>query len=386
MGLNGGALPFHEAGELSNVASYTDRVKSEIHRWQGEGLLAPDLAAALARDIESRRPAGTSLGTVLILLASVLIAAAILLFVAANWEAVPRLVRVLLLFAVMAAGTIGGAVAKMRGSRGLGEALFVVSSATFGASLALVGQMYHLSGDEVQAIGTWGTATALAAALLRSPSLSIGAVLLAAAWMVGTSSGLWTAGSPSAWFLLAVAVLWLLSFWVVSPISRVLLILSVLLYGCLLVLDRGGSPFLSLLIAAGSAFLFAFAVWMPKQAARYAALGSALPVLGLLGFFVGMVLAQVQVDHLAAAFVLAGIVFAGVAVALWAAGRENRRLRRLAYAGFTVELVYLYVQVLGTMLDTASLFLASGFAFALIAVAIRRMERRFAARVEGAAS
>ncbi|HEV7418061.1 MAG TPA: DUF2157 domain-containing protein, partial [Tianweitania sediminis] len=251
---------------------------------------------------------------------------------------------------------------------------------------ALIGQMYHLSGDEVQAIGTWGVATAIASALLRSPALCVGAVMLAVAWMLGTTSGFWNEHTPSAWFLAASLLLWLLSFWVNSPLSRVGVLLALLLYGTLFALVRGGSEMLSLLIALLSAAVFAFSVWMPREAARFFALGATLPALGLLGFYWGMGLVQIQVDDVAAAFLLAIIVFGGTALALWAAGRDNRRLRRLAYAGFTAELVYLYVQVLGTMLDTATLFLASGFAFAAIAVAIRRIERRFARHVEGTAS
>jgi uncharacterized membrane protein len=128
-----------------------------------------------------------------------------------------------------------------------------------------------------------------------------------------------------------------------------------------------------------STAVFAFAVVRPQLAERVARLGAALPVLGLFGFLLSMALLQLmRIEQLGTAFLLALIVFAGIIAALLAGGRESRRLRRLAYAGFTAELIYLYAVYLGTMLDTATFFLASGLVLALIAVAIRRFEKRFA--------
>lgn len=369
------------------MASYVSNVKAEIARWQNEGLIDPQIASRLSADIEARRPRSISFGGVIGALAGILLAAAILLFVAANWEAFPRLVRVGLLFVLIAAGYVGGAVTKLRGAVVWGESLFMIAAASFGASIALIGQMYHLSGDEVQAIAIWAAGTAFAAAMLRSPILTVGSVLLAAAWMVATSNGVWNSTLPSVWFLPAALVLWVLSFWTGSPYGRVLILLSLLLYGTLIAIDRDDAVDVPLAMAVLSAAVFAFAVFRPQLAERVARLGAALPVLGLFGFLVGMALLQLmRVDELGTAFLLAVILFAGVIVALLAGGRESRRLRRLAYAGFTAELIYLYAVYLGTMLDTATFFLASGLVLALIAVAIRRFEKRFARDIAKPAS
>ena len=368
------------------MASYVSNVKAEIVRWRANGLIDAEIATRLTRDIEGRRTNGISFGGVIGALAAILLAAAILLFVAANWEAFPRLVRVGLLFLLIVVGYVGGALTKLRGARVWGESLFMIAAAAFGASIALIGQMYHLSGDEVQAIAIWAAGTAFAAAMLRSPILTVGSVMLAAFWMVSTGNGVWTSTLPSPWFLPAALVLWGLTFWTGSPYGRVLILLSLLLYGTLIALNSDQSVAAPLVMAILSSAVFAFAVVRPQLAERVARLGAALPVLGLFGFLLAMALLQLmRMEHLGTAFLLAVIVFAGIIAALLAGGRESRRLRRLAYAGFTAELISLYAVYLGTMLDTATFFLASGLVLALIAVAIRRFEKRFAPDVVPAA-
>lgn len=366
------------------MASYVSNVKAEIVRWKNEGMIDAETASRLSRDIEARRADGISFGGVIGTLAAILLAAAILLFVAANWEAFPRLVRVGLLFLLIAAGYIGGAVTKLRGAVVWGESLFMIAAAAFGASIALIAQMYHLSGDEVQAIAIWAAGTAFAAAMLRSPILTVGSVLLAAYWMFSTSSAIWNTTPPSIWFLPAALVLWLLTFWTGSPYGRVLILLSLLLYGTLIVMDRDDSIVAPLVMAILSTAVFAFAVVRPQLAERVTRIGAALPVLGLFGFLLSMALMQlIRVKQIEHAFWLAVIVFAGIIAALLSAGRDSRRLRRLAYAGFAAELIYLYAVYLGTMLDTASFFLAAGLVLAVLAVAIRRIEQRFADAKQG---
>ena len=56
-----------------------------------------------------------------------------------------------------------------------------------------------------------------------------------------------------------------------------------------------------------------------------------------------------------------------------------RHARWLAYLGFTVELCFVYVVMMGTMLGTAGLFLLSGLALGLVALIITRIEKRLRA-------
>ena len=91
------------------MASYSTRVKRDIQRWVEQGLIAPQLAEQLSRDVEANERKSLSFGSILAMMAALLFAAAILVLVAANWEAIPRLVRVGALFAAILAGYVGGA-------------------------------------------------------------------------------------------------------------------------------------------------------------------------------------------------------------------------------------------------------------------------------------
>src|SRR5690606_42043204 len=133
--------------------------------------------------------------------------------IAAHVEAIPLRARVVGQLSLYLAGYVGGAFLKLSGRPAAGEGAWIVAAAGFGASIALIAQIYHMSGDEAEAVFVWGAGTALAAAALRSGPLTAGAVLLAGAWMLmRTSSAWWLAGPPLPWLAVA-AALYALSFW-----------------------------------------------------------------------------------------------------------------------------------------------------------------------------
>lgn len=360
------------------MASYLSSLKNDLARWQAAGLIDAPTGEALLRDAEANHRRGISFGSVLSILAAALVGAALLLFIAANWEAFPRTARVALIFIGILAGYLGGAGLKARGHAGLGEALWLLAAVAFGAGIALVAQMYQLSGDEAQAILIWCAGTALAAIALRSHPLTVGAVLLAAAWLLMEALASGTHDqAPMSWLALA-AVLWCVSLWTDSGPSRHLLLLTAMLFAWLLYVDRD-SLWAPAILAATSAAAFALGVWRPEAMDRLLKLDGALPVHGLLGFIAGMSAVQFEYYEEPEFIYVAIAVFAGVVAALVLAGRSGRMLRWLAYAAFVYELSFVYVALIGTMLDTASFFLAAGLVLALIAVVITRVERRMAA-------
>jgi len=353
------------------MAGYLTTLRKDIARWQAEGLLDERTAAALLRDAENR-PGGISFGSILAILAAVLLSAALLLLIAANWEAFPRLFRVGLIFAGIAVGYVGGAWLKLRDHAAFGEALWLIAAAAFGAGIALIAQMYHLSGDEMQALLIWCGGTTLAAVALRSHPLTVGAVLLAGAWLVMTLDG--GAGVPLTYLLIA-AGLWAVSLWTGSVAARHLILLSLMLYAILFYLD-GETLVAPVALVLASAVAFAFAVQFPDRSEEIFKLGGGLPVQGLLGFIAGMSVIQFELYEESEFTLVAVIVFVGVVGALVLAGRESRMLRWLAYAGFIWELGFVYLVLLGSMLGTAGFFFAAGIVLAAVAWAISRIEKR----------
>ncbi|MEX0953729.1 MAG: DUF2157 domain-containing protein [Rhizobiaceae bacterium] len=360
------------------MAGYLSSVRKDIDRWREAGLIDDATASAIAAEAEAHHRRGFSLGSILALLAAILVGAALLLLIAANWEVFPRLARVAMIFVVILAGYGGGAVLKKRGQHAFAEGLWLLAAIAFGGGIALIGQMYHLSGDEADALLLWGGGTMLAAAALRSGPLTMGAALLAAAWMVYlTVEGGAGRSTPLIFPLLALP-LWAISVWTGSVSARHLILMSLMLFAALLYLDRDITWAL-LLLAAVSAAVFAFAVLRAELAERVFGLGDGLAVQGLLGFITGMAIVQADRNDSQQFLLMAAVVFAGVVAALLLAGRGNRALRWTAYAGFIFELGIVYVMLLDTMLDTSGFFLIAGLTLALLAWLINRVERRIAA-------
>lgn len=358
------------------MAGYATRVKRDIARWADRGLIDAATAAALSSDVETNHR-GVSFGAVLSMMAATLFGAAILLVVAANWEEIPRLVRVGLLFAIILAGYAGGAALKLRGRDGLAEAAWVLAATAFGASIALIGQMYHMSGDEKQAILVWGAGTALAAAALRSDPLTTGAALLAAAWMA--MHGLddwWPMRDLPVLFPACAAALYALSFWTRSAAARHVILLSLMLFAFLLFLrDESYGP--PLVLAGLSIALFAFGYLRPADAERFVGLGDGLPVQALAGFLTGVGIIQIDLIEKSGFLAPSVAAFVGIVAVLLLAGRDNAMLRWLAYAAFIFQLCFIYVVLLGSMLDTAGVFIVGGLALSALAWLISRLERRF---------
>lgn len=362
------------------MASYSSKVRRDIARWAAAGLIDASTAEALERDIEARDRRSLSFGAILAMMAALLLGAAVLIFVAANWEAFPRLGRVGALFAVILAGYVGGALLKERGHAAVGEALWIVAAAGFGGAIALVGQMYHLSGDESSAMLTWCAGTGMAALLLRSNPLTVAAVGVADAWLafkVFQGFDLFRQSEFPHMFVAIVAVLFGLSFWTRSRPARHLIVLSLILYAAMVAVDHDLIE-LAAALAAVSAACFVAAALAPEPVDRIVQLGGRLPLHGLIGFLTGMAMLQFETaDAGGSGFAMASAVaLAGIAAALVMAGRESRALRWVAYLGFAFELFMIYMVTMQTMLGTAGFFLAAAVILGLLAFAIIRIEKR----------
>lgn len=358
------------------MLDYQARLRKDIARWLDRGLIDSRIAEALLRDSAGQPKEGTSFGSVLAVMASILIGAALLVFIAANWEGIPRVTRVLALFALIASSYVGGAWLKLRDHPAFGEGLYLVGAAAFGGSIALLGQMYHMAGDELQAILTWCLGTLVAAIGLRSTVLTNAAVVIAAIWFVMREMDFNAATPHAHGFLLVGAAIWAASYWTGSRAARHLLVLCLILYAFMIGID-GLVMEVGLLLAAISALVFAAAYLRPVLVERLTRLGGPYPAHPLIGFLVGMAMIQVEIVDQFGAMLLATLVaFAGIVAALVLRGRESRLMRWIAYAAFTVEVCFAYVVTVGTMMDTAGLFLFSGVAFGIAAFLIIRIEKR----------
>src|SRR5437016_7480882 len=161
--------------------AYRHRLEADIARWQADGVIT----AAAADVIRSRLPPvpeGVTVATVVAIVGGILIAAAFLAFVAANWTAIARPVRFAMLLAGIAgAYAIGASFDHMKRPY-LADLAVAAGSIIFGAAIALVGQMYHLGEDFAVGMLLWATGALVAAALTGSRGALAVALVTACIW------------------------------------------------------------------------------------------------------------------------------------------------------------------------------------------------------------
>lgn len=356
---------------------YRGRLERDLKLWTVQGLIDAQTAGRLLKEYDSRESA-FSLGRVLMIIAALLVAAAVLLLVAANWEAIPRLARLVGILALIWGAYLAGGVLILRGAERIAAALLVLGTLAFGGAIALVGQMYHLSGDTFQAMLVWFAGAVVAAALFRS-----GAVTAIAGFLAFVVAGVdWTQSSnPDGMVLLwlmplmAAIVILLVRYTGADRVRHLAYLLLVVwlahIYG------ESETPGTAIAIAAGGAlaYLLAAVPQSPLHALARSA-GAAPAFYSYLVLLLGLLVLHSEfggvADRLFVGIVTLGAAIAGIALS----GKENGAVRYLGYAAFAAETLYLASETIGSIIGTSGFFLVSGLVVALIAWAVIMLERR----------
>jgi len=165
---------------------YRRRLDADLLRWQAEGTISAAAGDAIRQTL-GPMPGAIGVATMVGIAGGLLIAAAFLAFVAANWSAIPRVARLGILLAGIAGAHGLGAWFARQDRPYLADTAVAVGAIVFGASIALVGQMYHLAGDFAAALLFWGLGALAAAALTASRGAFAVALVAACIWS-GTRS------------------------------------------------------------------------------------------------------------------------------------------------------------------------------------------------------
>lgn len=361
-------------------------VRKDIDRWVTKGLIDGQTASRLRAELDEAG-GGFGLGGVLGVLGALLLSAAVITLIAANWDAIPRLARVIGLIALIWVCWLGGMWRHNAGDRVFSQVLYLVGAITFGAGIALVGQMYHLSGDAAAAALVWTLGNLIAAALVRSP------VVTGAAAGTGLFY-LFTAVTETSWHssgylfvapLIALALA-ALGWWNGSRMGKhgaVLLLLGTALVWRFDTLFDKIMP-VDYLFAFGAAALFFLFSWFEDVVEEASGFAAPLQTYALLVSFLAFGWIQVA-DSGPGGSLLIGLLVLGLSVgALLLKGRENGKVRGLAYTAFGIEILYLAFVTIGSLIGTSAFFLFAGIIVLFIAWLVVRIEKRLKAQGEPA--
>ncbi|MBY3514324.1 DUF2157 domain-containing protein [Rhizobium laguerreae] len=359
---------------------YRGRLERDLSLWVGKGLLGQETAGALLAEYDSR-PASFSLGRVLMALAAVLLAAAILLVVASNWEAIPRLVRVGGILALIWVVHLAAARMLARGATAAAGGLLVIGAMSFGGAISLVGQMYHLSGDQQTVMYLWFAIATVSAILFRSA-----AVTVVAGFLSWASFAVYLQDNDTHWIgldpwmapVMAVIVIGLVRYTGAERARHLAYLLLIGWLAWLYTLYEEITVALAFAIGGMVGFVVTAApmtriAYLVRSAGAAPAFYSFL--VAALGFF--LLHTETEADWRLA--VLGAVTLAASVLAIVLHGRDNGAVRYLAYVTFAAEMLYLASVTIGSILGTSSLFLFSGLVVALVAWLVIRLERRFSA-------
>jgi len=353
--------------------SYRKRLDRDLARWRAAGWVSAEGEAAIRRDAETSVPT-LGLANALAILSAVLIGFAVMSFVAANWQEMARIVRLsLLLGALWASYGLAGWFVQ-RGMDGFAHAAVLLGVGVFGGSIMLISQMYHMDGNPADAVLLWAAGALLAGVILRSnPALAF-AMILVVVWGVMEALRLdrvfWPFLGP--WALVSAAFYW--QRWRPGVhLSGLALTGFVVSLGYRL--NDGHAH--GLVVALGLAVI-AVALAGERLKPELPRLWSGTLSYGLVIALAGLWALQFWESPSLDVFTLLAVIALALLIAavFWGMRSHNSGALWIGYAGFSFEILALYVETIGSLLNTSLFFLVAGLIVSALAAFAYRLHSR----------
>ncbi|MGA2217980.1 MAG: DUF2157 domain-containing protein [Terracidiphilus sp.] len=188
-----------------------------LKRWQTAGVLDAEAAGRIrAYEAEQTRPSGLRWQVmVALILGAILLACGVVLFVSAHWDDLGPGARIAIVFGMVTVFHVSGALVR-KDFRGLSTTLHAVGTVSFGAAIALVGQIFNMQEHWPAAVLMWAIAALAGWALLQDEAQQTLVFLLFPAWILSefgfAAQGLIGEASYIGSFLLAWGALYVTAF------------------------------------------------------------------------------------------------------------------------------------------------------------------------------
>jgi uncharacterized membrane protein len=158
------------------------RLRAELPQWVQRGWVTPQHSESILEHAARQARGAPRHIAAFGLLGALLLGAGVIMFFAANWDALPKLAKLALLAAALAASYAGAGVCRARGLAASAHGLLLLGVVLFGASIFLIAQMYHIDAHYPDGVLLWAAGALAAAALGQSQPALVAALVLALLW------------------------------------------------------------------------------------------------------------------------------------------------------------------------------------------------------------
>jgi uncharacterized membrane protein len=366
------------------------RLQSDLTRWQAQGWVSEQGAAAIRRDLASQSSTGFGLYGALAVLGAILLGFAAMSFVAAHWDELSKLAKLTLI----GTGLIGCYAAAYdlfrRNLDGFAHAAVLAGVALFGGAIMLIAQMYHMDGNPPDAVWLWALGALAAGLLLRSNPALAASVVLICIWSFMTVQEQhlrvhW--GFLPMWALAASGIAmtrWRQGMHLLALVLSGWIVLSCLQF------DRAAGRYALLAIGL---LLSGTAIVGGDRIDRWRQISGTMLAHGMTLAYIALFMIQFATrswfggDTPAPSLWIWGsltlALLIGAMAAAWRIGHQ--RALWMAYLFFSIEIFALYIAKIGSLLGTSAFFFIMGLLVIALATIAYRM-RAETTNLTGAAS
>ena len=157
----------------------------ELTKWREDGLVSDEAARKIAAryDIDLSG-ANERRSFILKLVAYLFLALSLFTLVGANWEELPRALRLIIVLAILAAVNFSGVWAQKNGKETQATTLFFLSNFCYGAAIVLVAQIYHLGEHMPDGVLLWAVGALALGLATRKSIIALQALVLGLIWFL----------------------------------------------------------------------------------------------------------------------------------------------------------------------------------------------------------
>ena len=157
----------------------------ELTKWREDGLVSDEAARKIAAryDIDLAG-ANERRSFILKLVAYLFLALSLFTLVGANWEELPRALRLIIVLGILAAVNFSGVWAQKNGKETQATTLFFLGNFCYGAAIVLVAQIYHLGEHMPSGVLLWAVGALALGLATRKSIIALQALILALIWFL----------------------------------------------------------------------------------------------------------------------------------------------------------------------------------------------------------